>query len=79
MRPELYKLIWEVVTDFCAFICCEFKVFSSKAEANEYARRRERVLNNFELIEKKAQDGYYFKYQDSFKVREIDGFSISIT
>lgn len=78
MKPQLYELLWEIVTDVGTFCHCEFKVFCSDAEAGHYVKRREYELNGGLKIEKRAQDGYYYKYRGAVEVEKVDGYQISL-
>jgi hypothetical protein len=78
MKPQLYELLWEIVTDVGTFYHCEFKVFCSDAEAKHYGKGREYELNGGLTIEKRAQDGYYYKYRGAGEVKEVHGYQISL-
>jgi hypothetical protein len=78
MGHHLYKLLWQLETDVSSFVHCEFKVFRAEAEAKEYGKRRERELNRGESIERRAEEGYYFKYCGSQGVEQIDGFLLNL-
>ena len=78
MMSQLYELLWEVVTDVNTSIYREFKVFHSHSEASRYGRHRERELNEGVSIERRALDGYYYKYRFATEVKLIDGYEISL-
>ncbi len=80
MKPQLCELLWEIVTDVGTFYHREFKVFCSDAdaEAGHYGKRREYELNGGLTIEKRAQDGYYYKYRGAVEVENVDGYQISL-
>jgi len=80
MELDLYELLWDVETDVCCFLYREFKVFSSDVEAQQYGGRRQTELNEGMSTEERVhQDGYYFSFYGASKVRQIDGFAISVT
>jgi len=78
MKQNLYEILWRVETDTLSFLYRGFKVFSSVAEAKQYGKRREAEFNEGTSVEERAQDGYYFKYHSTCKVREIDGFLVNM-
>jgi hypothetical protein len=78
MKDHLYELLWHVETDSLSFFYRELKVFRSEKEIGEYSKKREIELNGGVSFEERAHDGYYFKFYNASKVKEIDGFQIKL-
>jgi hypothetical protein len=78
MKPQLYELLWELCTDVGEFYYREIKVFHSDAKARSYGKRRERELNDGLSIERRAQDGFFFKYRFATQIEEVDGYPIHL-
>lgn len=79
MEYCLYELCWQVETDFHSFCYREFKVFGSGDEAKLYGKKREIQLNDGLAIEKRSQDGFYYKYLSFQKIKDIDGFTVLLS
>lgn len=79
MKNHLYELLWHVETDSLSFLYRELKTFISDQEARKYGEERETELNQGLSAEECAQDGYYFKFQSSCRIREIDGCEIEVS
>ena len=79
MKNHLYELLWDVETDSLSSLYRELRVFISDREARKYGKRRQTELNEGLSFEECAQDGYYFEFKGSSKIREIDGFKIELS
>jgi len=79
MKYHLYELLWNIETDSLSFLYRELKAAQSEKEAREYGKKLETELNGGVSFEKRAHDGYCFKFYTVSKVTEIDGFQIKLT
>lgn len=78
MKPRIYELSWQVETDVHSFYHRELRVFRSEVEARQYGKEQELELNNGMSIERRAQDGFYYKFIDYDEIKDIDGFPIEL-